>query len=803
MTKLMKSCDHCGTAFEPRHADDKFCCRGCEFVSASIKSRGLDRYYELKQNTIAAPVRSRPFEDHDWSWLESAARDAEKNSTQKTATLDCTLSGISCIGCVWLVERIFAEQPGSLRASANPASGSLHLEWLSGTCDLPTFARELASFGYIMSAADANQPHATQADSLTSRLGLCGAFALNAMAFSLPDYLGMPDDFEFAPLFRLIAFASASLSMLAGGSIFIGRALRAAKARTPHIDLPIALGLIIAYLTCVAGIITGEKRLMYFDFVSTFVFLMLLGRHVQRSAVDRNRRRIVRQSPVSKEVDTSEGAVAIESLPKGSTFTLPPGKALPFASCLRDAPSEWSLEWIHGEPEPVRFAPGSHLPAGAILLSNQSAQLTSEETWSESMLSRLVTTPAERSSPLFERMLGIYLPTVILIGIATFAWWLTHGNWLTGLQAMVSIFIVSCPCALGVTIPLANQWASSRLANAGAFVRNPTLWSRLRQIRHVVFDKTGTLTLERPELIDPQGVEKLDDRSALALARLTRHSLHPVARTLLEALGIRGQNLLETFGSLPVEENPGHGVSLRDEKGEWFLGKSGSSTELRHNGKAIAHFAFRDTLRPGAVDVLKQLRQRGMEIHLLSGDSPEKTARVAHALGIRPQNAFGSLDPNSKAQRVTEIDRQNTLFVGDGANDSLAFDSAFVTATPVVDRSLLESKADIYSLGSGLHHLTLAFDTADDRATGVRRAFIFAVVYNLAAIGVAATGAMNPLLAAILMPLSSLTSIVLAASGTCRLRRVDFPKPTVYDGPAFPPDPSHGATRKAIRSHAA
>src|SRR5690606_20265367 len=147
-----------------------------------------------------------------------------------------------------------------------------------GACDLEAFARELAGFGYVMAPA-AGRDRAPERRLLAGRMGLCGAFALNAMGFSLPTYLGMPADFEFAGLFRLIAFASATLAMLVGGAYFVARAWRALRTGTLHIDLPIALGLIAAYAGPVFGWTAGIERLMYFDFVATFVFLMLLGRY--------------------------------------------------------------------------------------------------------------------------------------------------------------------------------------------------------------------------------------------------------------------------------------------------------------------------------------------------------------------------------------------------------------------------------------------------------------------------------------------------------------------------------------------
>ncbi|MGC4017091.1 MAG: HAD family hydrolase [Luteolibacter sp.] len=281
----------------------------------------------------------------------------------------------------------------------------------------------------------------------------------------------------------------------------------------------------------------------------------------------------------------------------------------------------------------------------------------------------------------------------------------------------------------------------------------------------MIFDKTGTLTSERPLLLDPALIDSLPDDAALALARLTRASLHPVSRTLLEQLGSRGQSLLDMHGTVPVAEHPGLGVTCTSEDAQWFLGRAEEGvTVLRRNEETLACFRFQDALRPAAAGALASLVKRGLTLHILSGDAPEKVAHVTAALGIPASHAEGGLDPVQKASRVAALDHRNTLYLGDGANDSLAFDAAYVTGTPVVDRSLLEAKADFYSLGGGLNHLPEAFAAADARARGIHAAFTFALVYNIVVISLAAMSRMNPLLAAIVMPLSSVVAILLVVT---------------------------------------
>ncbi len=778
----MVTCEHCGTEFSPGAGGERFCCKGCEYVAELISEQGFAQFYDLKQGLAVAPVRSRPFEEHDFSWLGPKVAAAEVKAADRgdAARLDLGLEGISCVGCVWLVEKLFARHPGSIRAAANPSSGRLHLEWVPEQCELEVFLRELCQFGYVAAPAGmAGGDHERRR--LASRLGLCGAFALNTMVFSLPGYLGMPADFEFAALFRLVAFLSATLSMLVGGGYFMDRAWRAARAGSLHIDLPIALGLVAAYAGSIAGWVAGSERLMYFDFVSIFVFLMLGGRYLQTSAVERNRRRLMRQQPVPEAVpcaDDPEKTVGREEILPGLKFRLGPGQALPVSGVLAEGEADFSLEWIHGEADPLRFSAGGRLPGGAILLSRTPAVVEAGERWEDSLLAKLTAnTGGDRGSPGLDRVLRVYLLVVLALGAVALGFWAWRGDWLTGAQAMISVFVVSCPCALGVAIPLADDLAGSAMERLGVFVRSASLWPRLRRVRRVVFDKTGTLTLERPVLENPEAVSGLDDAAALALARMTRGSLHPVSRSLLEALGSRGQKLLAGHGDAETREFPGLGVV----GGNWSLGKAGwsgegegrspaesSGSELRENGTLRASFHFRESLRPGAAATLRNLERSGLSLHILSGDHPEKVRLMAEALGIPGPQAIGWLSPEEKASRVKALDQQDTLYLGDGANDSLAFDASLVTGTPVVDRSLLESKADFFTLGAGLEFLPDLLGTATARALAVRATFGFALLYNLTTVAFSMAGHMSPLLAAILMPLSSIASILIVVATSRR-----------------------------------
>jgi P-type Cu2+ transporter len=276
-------------------------------------------------------------------------------------------------------------------------------------------------------------------------------------------------------------------------------------------------------------------------------------------------------------------------------------------------------------------------------------------------------------------------------------------------------------------------------------------------------------------LANPEILTELNDDSRLALARLANGSLHPVSRSLLEALGIHGQHALRTHGTNIIEDIPGMGRQYTDKNGTWTLGRPGwayNSTmetsphdaELCHNAKPIACFHFQESLRPDAISAISSLKKR-YRIVILSGDKSEKVIATANALHINANDAHAALQPCDKERIVRSLDKHDTLYLGDGANDSLAFNVAFVTGTPVVDRSLLETKSDFFFLGQSLRFLPLMLNLARLRRHTAAIAFGFALIYNAAAITASLLGYMNPLIAAIIMPLSSAISIAIVAYG--------------------------------------
>ncbi|MEQ1748573.1 MAG: heavy metal translocating P-type ATPase metal-binding domain-containing protein [Prosthecobacter sp.] len=751
------TCKHCGSPV-PANREDEFCCAGCAYVFDLLHQQGLDHFYDLKGGLSLPPVSPQSLRERDYDWLVELGRIIVPQGELRLA-----LQGISCVGCIWLIEKVFARHAGGLRVNVDVVHGDLALSYDPAVFDVVAFAKDMQAFGYLVGPPREGEEK-KQVSGLERRMGVCGAFAMNAMAFCLPAYFGMPADFVFAPWFDMIAAVSATLAMLVGGSYFIEKAWRSLRAGALHIDTPIALGIIAAYVGSIGGWIAGVPGLKYFDFVAIFIFLMLVGRWAQQAAVERNRRKLMRDTSIPDSVTLldEDKPRPLSVLKPGVRFAIKPGQSIPVACRLLSAQASVSLEWINGESEAQIRDEGQMLPSGALNIGSRGLEAEALEGWQDSTLRKLLEArrPGEFRDLNLERLLRWYLVVIVVIGIAGAVWWAWHGAGVVqAVQVMISIFVVSCPCALGVAVPLAEELAAARAEKLGVFVRTLGLWKRMMRVRRTVFDKTGTLTLENPVLENDEVMNRLGDEARGALRTLVTGNLHPVSRSLFDAVGPGAMQAGE------VREAIGQGLSFTDEAGhEWSLGRGdGADALLTRDGVTMAGFRFRDELRGESVDEVHTLQQRGVSVHILSGDREAKVAHIAAQLGLKNEDWQAGLTPEQKAAWVTQQDHDDTLYIGDGANDSLAFDAALCAGSPVTGRSFLEQKADFFFLGHSLRFVSGLMDVARLHRRATRRVFAFSVTYNVVTVIAGLMGHLSPLAAAILMPLSSVATLSIVA----------------------------------------
>lgn len=772
------SCEHCGTRFSPVNAEDQFCCSGCEYVYRIIHDESLERFYDLRGN-VSRPVGSSVFESTDYPWLDALVKVAEAKGP--IATLNLALEGISCVGCVWLIDRVFSEAKGGVSCRVNVQYGTLDLEWESGSFDVLSFAGRIKQFGYRV--CPARESGESESRKVVWKLGLAGAFALNGMLYTLPGYLGMKADFLVASQFNWLSALFASLSMVFCGSYFIGKAFKAALQGIAHLDLPISIGIVFAYLVSWYGLWKVDHHLVYFDFVSTFVFLMLVGRWLQVMAIERNRNRLadIQLEAPQVEIESSNGSrikARADQIASGEVYWLPSGQRVPVRSTLLSERASLGMDWISGESESRLVEMGGEAPSGAELENQFSVRLEAKERWEESLLFKLSTRGAHsmERDVVAQKWIFRYLVVAFIISVVGGTAWFLAGDLSAGLKVFISILVVSCPCALGIAWPFGDEIALARLKQQGVFLTTHSLWNRLARVRQIVFDKTGTLTRSSLALVNPEGIAGLSIRDSEALSSLCAETRHPTANTIREYLMSKGGFFPSQHGSR--SERVGLGVEWRAGSILWRLGRAdwaaagGEGTVFSRDGVPLLDLRFEDLPLPDSQREIRSLMGDGLEIRILSGDREDKAHRIGKSLGLSDSSVFGNLLPEQKASWIEANRPGETLMVGDGANDTLAFQSALCAGAPANEQGIVAEKADFHYLGNGIGGIRELLAMGRLRQRAVKSLILFALGYNSFAIGLSLAGWVTPLVAAILMPLSSIVSlgIVWATLGSGKVK---------------------------------
>lgn len=759
------ACEHCGTRFSPIKAQEKFCCSGCEYVYRIIHDESLERFYDLRGD-VSRPVGSSVFENQDYPWLAALVEAAE--SKGPVATLSLALEGISCVGCVWLIDRVFAEAKGGVSCRVNVQYGTIDMEWEAGRFDVFGFAARIKQFGYRI--CPARETGESESRKVVWKLGLSGAFALNGMLYTLPGYLGMESDFLVASHFDWLSSIFATLSMLFCGSYFIAKAAKAAVQGIAHLDLPISIGIVFAYLISWYGVLKEDEHLVYFDFVSTFVFLMLVGRWLQVVAIERNRNRLadIQLDAPEVEIESSNGSrikTRADQIKAGEFYWLPSGQRVPVRSTLLSERASLGMDWISGESESRIVEVGGEAPSGAELENQFSVRLEAREEWSQSLLSKLSTrgTRSLERDLVAQKWIFRYLVVAFAVAVLGGLGWFALGDLSSGLKVFISVLVVSCPCALGIAWPFGDEIALARLKQQGVFVTTHSLWNRLSRIRRVVFDKTGTLTRSSLALVNPSSLDDLSLDELSVLSTLCSKSRHPISNTIRERLMAKG--LFNVLSEEGLSERVGYGVEFKRAGQVWRLGKatwsgrSGEGTVFSLDGEMLVDLRFEDLPLPDSSREIKELAREGLSLAILSGDREEKAQRIGRTLGLGEESVFGNLLPEEKAAWIESNGGDRTLMVGDGANDTLAFQSALCSGAPANEQGIVAEKADFHYLGNGIGGIRCLLEIGRQRRRAVLGLVGFAVAYNIFAVGLSLMGWVTPLVAAILMPLSSIVSL--------------------------------------------
>ncbi len=768
-------CPHCGSTVVDRMAAP-FCCVGCEGAFEFLRAARLEGYYALREGPGRPVVQTR---GPDHLWVEPLA--AVICGASPVARVDLDIQGVHCTACVWLLEKLFARLPGHGSILVNPAVGRVQLV-VGAAFDLEGFVGEVERFGYLLGPARKSERRASS--DLVWRMGVCVAIAMNSMIFAIAMYSGL-DDGPLFVLFQRINIGLSMVSVAVGGTVFFRAAWRGVRRGILHLDLPIAIGILLAFVGSLYSYSRGKSAASYVDTLDVFIALMLVGRWLRERVLERNRLEVLASDGVDGLLTRKRGdaggvfTASCTSIRTGDTLVLSPGDLVPVdARLLGDAAQSCSLDWINGESSPRPFGAGSVIPAGAFVAGREVIEARATTDFEASPLVDLLRTPVSRDAdggmqtPWWQRVTRFYVAAVLMLAaVGGGAWFVATHDSVRSLGVATAVLIVTCPCAFGLATPLAYDLAQARLRRQGLFVRSAGFLDRASAVRTVVFDKTGTLTEASSTVDNPEALAGLPEDARRALDHLVHRSHHPKALAVRKALATVGGRVDREGPPIvaSVTEWPGLGVELVSEGVVYRLGAprwaSGAPEEgadglvFARAGRVLAALRCHETLRADAADEVRKLQGEGYDVWLLSGDEPARVRDVAARCGVASERALGGASPRGKDEWLTAHDHDDVLMVGDGINDSLAVEHAFCSGTPAIDRPFMAARSDFYFVSPGLAPIRAALHAA--RAVARVRSMNLAIAasYNLVAVALAYAGLMSPLLCAVVMPLSSISTL--------------------------------------------
>jgi Cu2+-exporting ATPase len=766
----------------------QFCCAGCRAVYETVQSCGLGTYYKLRDAaalTPAKPGQSR-FDAFD-SEAFGNLYVGEQADGRRSA--DLFLEGVTCGACIWLVEKLPAVLEGVVEARLSLRRSTVRVTWDPARVRLSQVARTLDGFGYAPHPAKGASRETMYRKELRDRLvklGVAGALMGNLMLLAAAMYAGWVGamDGSIALMLRWISLGLGVTALAWPGAEFFRSSLAAIRTRTVNLDVPITLALAAGGVAGVVNVLVGRGEI-YFDSLSALVFLLLIGRFLQF----RHQRRshdavelLFSMTPATCWVIGAYGEpteTPIEALAIGDVVEVRSGDLVPADGVVVSGSSTVDQALLTGESVPVAVSVGSEVfgssQNGASALGVRVSRV-GEATRVGQLMRLLDRGLAEKPDIVRfgDRVGRWFVVAVSLAAVGTFAYWMRVST-SAAVDNAVAMLIVTCPCVLGLATPMTLSVAIGQLARRDVLVKSGGALEKLARGGRMMLDKTGTLTEGRMRVAEYSGDGKLRG----AIARLERSSNHAVARAMVVAF--EGcEPPAELRGAMTDVSETNGGIRGRIGERELLVGSpayvaragvdcAGVSLGLEGEGTVVmvaldglvrARVLLRDRLREGTARAVDELRGLRFRPEVWSGDAEPVVSAVARQLGIR--GARGGVCPEGKLAAVRSVPQ--TIMVGDGVNDAAALAAATVGIAVHGGSEASLAAADVYIARPGLAPVVDLVRTARRTMRVIRGNFCVSLGYNLVAGALAATGHMNPLIAAILMPLSSASVLTLAVA---------------------------------------
>jgi Cu+-exporting ATPase len=784
-SKASQTCYHCGDdckTINIRVNDKYFCCEGCKTVYEIIHENNLCNYYNLENHPGAKQNKAMD----EYLFLDNEEIKSKLINFEEGFTCKVTfyIPNIHCSSCLWLLENLHRINKGIIKSEINFPKKQASILFNKESIQLKELASLLNHLGYppLINLSQVSKKKIKTDPSLYIKLGVAGFCFANIMLLSFPDYLG------FQGLQSSLGNFFGYLSLLLGtpvafycASDYFTSSITAIRNRMINIDLPIALSLMVIYGKSCYEILT-HTGMGYLDSFSGLIFFLLIGKWYQRKTFEAISFERDYQSyfpvAVTKIENTHEVNVPIYKLQKGDRIRIRHNDLIPADGKIVSGMGEIDYSFVTGESVSVEKKQGEHVFAGGrqkgklieIEIQKEINQSYFTQLWNQDVFQK------EKNLSLsnFANLIGKYFTiAILLVGIGTFAFWqLVDPS--KAVLASVSVLIIFCPCTLALAIPFCFSNTLKILGKKGFYLKNSDTVEVIGNINTIVFDKTGTITSSEQKAKFLGRKLSKDDRQAIKA--LVKNSSHPLSRIIYQIILEEASPSVQSFSE---EQGKGiigvvNGKAYKIGSCEFVVGREENDktyetkTYVQIEKEVVGFYCIQNNIRPGLYDAISKLSQT-YELHMISGDQSSDKSKMERIFPNKNNIHFG-LDPIQKLEYIKELQSQGkkVMMVGDGLNDAGALKQSDAGVAVSDDIYNFSPSCDAIVNSNQLHLLNKFLSYCKSSSTIVKFSLLISLSYNITGLVFATSAHLSPMIAAILMPASSV-SVVLFVIGMSNL----------------------------------
>lgn len=784
---VQTQCFHCGDSCEANEInfDDKsFCCEGCRTVYEILHSKDLCTYYDLEQSPGISAKSRKNAQSFDYLDVPEISDKLWDYRDEQIASVSFYLPQVHCASCIWLLENLYKLNPAISQSKVNFLRKEISIVYAHERIRMSEVVGLLTAIGYEpeirlnkLEKGAKTVSHKT----FFYRLGVAGFCFGNIMLMSFPEYLsGSLLESSFQDIFGYLNLLLALPVLLYSSYPYFQSAWYGIRQQHLNLDIPIALGILVLFGRSAYEILSHSGA-GYMDSLAGLVFFLLIGKWFQQKtydafAFDRDYKSYFPLAATRME-GKAEVSTPITQLQVGDRILIRNQELVPADAILIRGQGQIDYSFVTGESVPVSKKEGSLLYAGGRQVgAGLEVELVKDV--SQSYLTQLwdnqVFANKERNPGLSDRFSKYFTLIVLLVATLAGAYWLMY-DWKQALNVFTAVLIISCPCALALTVPVTLGNALRIMGRHKIYLKNIQAIERMAEISHIVFDKTGTLTAQGKVALDIS-LEELSEDRLVCIKSLVRNSAHPVSKAIYEALP-----QVPTLSPTAFSETPGMGLEgivdghmIKIGSSAWIWGENAApnktGTYISIDGEVVCSLQTQNYYREGLSAIVDKLAS--YKLSVLSGDNDKERERLHRLMGEQTTLLF-QRSPHDKLDHIKSLQEQGekVAMIGDGLNDAGALMQSEVGIAITEDVKHFTPACDAILDGSGFRLIPDFFKFSRAAVKKVYQARILSLAYNIVGVSFAVQGKLSPLLAAIFMPLSSVTIVAFGLIGTWYISR--------------------------------